>query len=286
MLVLLMVGLIIYFNYYHSLEFNIVHAGNSWFSSFAGYYFIYLIPFATAYLLQLIFYKNLSHFKGHWFWIILFLAPAIFSFRVNFTFLQPLIQQLWQGDEQLFWLRCSKWFLGIFAALVPVYIIWKIKDSKTEPFYGSRKTAGIQSYLVLICFMIPLVTLAATQADFLKMYPRAKIVAGWQLHPKNVYYFLHEIFYSMDFITIEFFFRGFLIIGMIQLCGKHCIVPAACFYCCIHLGKPMGEAISSFAGGLLLGIISYNTKSIRGGLVVHLGIAWMMEVAGFIARHY
>ena len=47
----------------------------------------------------------------------------------------------------------------------------------------------------------------------------------------------------------------------------------------------MGEAISSFAGGMLLGIISYNTKSIRGGLMVHLGIAWMMEIAGFIA-HY
>jgi membrane protease YdiL (CAAX protease family) len=88
----------------------------------------------------------------------------------------------------------------------------------------------------------------------------------------------------MDFITIEFFFRGFLIIGMIKACGKNCIVPAACFYCCIHLGKPMGEAISSFAGGLLLGIISANTKSIRGGLMVHIGIAWMMELAGFIAH--
>ena len=285
MLVSLMLGLIIYFNYYHSLEFNIVHSGDSWFSSFAGYYFIYLIPFATAYLLQLIFYKNLTQFTNKWFWIILFLAPAIFSFRVNFNFLQPLIQHVGKADEQLFWLRCSKWFVGLFAALIPVYIIWKIKDSKTEPFYGSNKLSAVKPYLILILCMIPLITLAATQHDFLKMYPRAKIVAGWELHPKKLFYILHEFFYSLDFITIEIFFRGFLIIGMMQICGKHCIVPAACFYCCIHLGKPMGEAISSFAGGLLLGIVSYNTKSIRGGLIVHLGIAWLMEIAGFIA-HY
>lgn len=279
-----MLGVIIYFNYYHSLEFNIVHAGNSWLSSFAGYYIIYFIPFATAYFLQFFFYKELSFHKNNWFWIILFLAPAIFSFRVNFVFLHPLIKQIWMGDQQLFWLHCSKWFVGIFAALIPVYIVWKIKDSEDEPFYGIKKLSDAKPYFILILCMIPLITLAATQPDFLHMYPRAKIVDGWNLQPKGLYYFLHELFYSMDFITIEFFFRGFLIIGMIKACGKNCIVPAACFYCCIHLGKPMGEAISSFAGGLLLGIISANTKSIRGGLMVHIGIAWMMELAGFIAH--
>jgi len=154
------------------------------------------------------------------------------------------------------------------------------------PFYGMKRLNDTKPYLLLILFMIPLITLAATQSDFLKMYPRAQIVAGWQLQPRNLYYILHELFYSMDFITIEVFFRGFLIIALIQLCGRQCIVPAACFYCCIHLGKPMGEAISSFAGGLLLGIVSYNTNSIRGGLTVHLGIAWLMEIAGFIAHHY
>ena len=279
-----MLALIIYLNYYHSLEYNITNTGMSWAARFAGSYFIYLVPFGTAYLLQLLFYKECSFFKNKWFWIILFTAPAIFSFRVNFDLQHPFIRKLWNGDEQLFWIHCSKWFTGIFTALIPVYIIWKIKDSKSMPFYGMKRLNDTRPYLLLILFMLPLIALAATQPDFLRMYPRAQIVAGWQLHPKNLYYILHEIFYSMDFITIEVFFRGFLIISLLQLCGKQCIVPAACFYCCIHLGKPMGEAISSFAGGLLLGIVSYNTKSIRGGLTVHLGIAWLMEIAGFIAH--
>ncbi|HMP19674.1 MAG TPA: hypothetical protein PKC39_01825 [Ferruginibacter sp.] len=70
---------------------------------------------------------------------------------------------------------------------------------------------------------------------------------------------------------------------MLRICGRHCIIPAACFYCCIHLGKPLGEAVSSFFGGILLGIVTSNTQSIWGGLVVHLGIAWLMEAAGWLA---
>jgi len=284
MLVIAMLGLIIYFNYYHSLEFNIIHAGKSPISSFAGYYVIYFIPFATAYFLQYAFYKKPSFHTKKWFWIILFLAPAIFSFRVNAKFLDPLITTFTTGDEQLFWKHCAKWLVGIFAALVPVYLVWKIKDSRIQSFYGHRKLSNSKPYLLLIACMIPLIALAATQADFLKMYPRAEIVAGWDVAPKYIYYALHELFYSMDFITIEFFFRGFLILGLIRECGQHVIVPAACFYCCIHLGKPMGEAISSFFGGMLLGIVSSNTKSVYGGLMVHLGIAWLMELAGFIAH--
>ena len=95
-------------------------------------------------------------------------------------------------------------------------------------------------------------------------------------------YLAFELSYGFDFVSIEFFFRGFLILALLHICGQHCIIPVACFYCSIHFGKPMGEAISSFFGGVLLGIVSFNTRSIWGGLFVHLGIAWMMEIGGFL----
>jgi membrane protease YdiL (CAAX protease family) len=94
---------------------------------------------------------------------------------------------------------------------------------------------------------------------------------------------LYELTYGTDFISIEFFFRGFLILAFIKWVGKDAILPMACFYCTIHFGKPLGECISSYFGGMLLGIVVYNTRSILGGLLVHLGIAWMMEVAGYVA---
>ena len=59
-------------------------------------------------------------------------------------------------------------------------------------------------------------------------------------------------------------------------------MPMVCMYVSIHLWKPAGETISSFFGGLLLGILVYETESIWGGIIAHCGIALLMELFGSI----
>src|SRR5437763_17220024 len=88
--------------------------------------------------------------------------------------------------------------------------------------------------------------------------------------------------YGSDFFSIVLFFRGFLVLAFLKWVGPAAILPMACFYCTIHFGKPLGECISSYFGGILLGIVVCNTRSIYGGLIVHLGIAWLMEIGGYI----
>lgn len=283
MLILLLTGTLIYLNYRYQLESEYVAAGQTKLSKFAGYYLLYFIPFTLAFLLQPFFLKNCSYYKNHWFWIILLLAPAFFSFRVNFDLHQPLIKALWNGDEQEFWVQSLNWVVRVFVVLIPVFIIWWIKDKNNQPFYGSEAIKKIKPYLIMLLIMVPLITLASTQKDFLQMYPKAKFLAQLELVSKEKYYLFYELCYGFDFISIEFFFRGFLILSLLKICGPHCIIPVACFYCTIHFGKPLGEAISSFWGGMLLGIISYNTQSVWGGLIVHLGIAWLMELGGWLA---
>lgn len=56
------------------------------------------------------------------------------------------------------------------------------------------------------------------------------------------------------------------------------------WYCSIHFGRPLGEAISSLFGGYLLGVLALSTRSIWGGLLIHIGIAWGMEIAAFLQR--
>ena len=153
------------------------------------------------------------------------------------------------------------------------------------PFYGSDRLKNYTPYFILLLCIIPFIIWVGTRHDFLNMYPRANAVETIESPLKYLRLLLFELCYGFDFVSIEFFFRGFLIVGLINICGTRCIIPAACFYCCIHFGKPMVEAISSFFGGIILGIISYNTKSIWGGLVVHLGLAWLMELAGFLGHN-
>ncbi len=280
--ILLLTGTLIYLNYWHFLEARYVAGGQAKWGNFWGYYLLYFIPFASAFFLQLFFFKDCTYYKNQWFWIILFLAPAFFSFRVNFNFHQSFIKDIWNGDAQIFWLRSLNWVVRVFVVLVPVFIIWWIKDRNNQPFYGTAALKDIRPYLFMLLIMIPLIALAGTQKDFLQMYPRANFIEQLGLSQKKWHYFIYELCYGFDFISIEFFFRGFLILSLAKICGPYCIIPVACFYCTIHFGKPMGEAISSFWGGLLLGIISYNTQSIWGGLIVHLGIAWLMEAGSWI----
>ena len=136
----------------------------------------------------------------------------------------------------------------------------------------------------MLLIMIPLIAAASTQQDFLAVYPKLKTIANVYNEPGIQWWhkLLFEISYGTDFITIELFFRGFLILAFIKWAGKDAILPMACFYCAIHFGKPVGECISSYFGGILLGIVVYHTRSILGGLIVHLGIAWLMELGGYL----
>ena len=281
LLILLMVSLLIYFNYWHFLEIKLVH--NGW-SSFVGYYLLYLTPFAIAFFLQPLFFDQCNYFRNRWFWIILFLAPAFFAFRVNFDLHESVIRKIWKGDEQVFWTQCLNWVVRVFVVLIPVYFFWWIKDRGKQPFYGIKKVNSLRPYVLMLLIMIPLVAWASIQQDFQAMYPRARILASLNLQHPGWHYGVYELCYGFDFVSIEFFFRGFLVLSLASICGPKCILPMACFYCTIHLGKPMGEAISSFWGRLLLGIVSFNTGSIWGGLLVHLGIAWMMEAGGWLGR--
>jgi membrane protease YdiL (CAAX protease family) len=279
-----MLGCLIYLNYWHNLEKKYAAAPTSRLGRFTGYYLLYFIPFASAFFLQLLFLKDCSYYKDAWFWIILFLAPALFSFRVNFNWHQQWILNTWAGPIRLFYLHCFNWVVRVFVLLIPVFFIWLIKDKDVQPFYGTKALESLRPYLLMLLVMIPLLALAGTQKDFLQVYPKAKLidkipVQDWMDKGR---YIVFELCYGFDFVSIEFFFRGFLILALMRICGMHCIIPVACFYCAIHLGKPMGEAISSFFGGSLLGIVVYNTGSIWGGLIVHLGIAWMMEAVGWL----
>jgi hypothetical protein len=282
LIILVLLGICIYINYWHALEISLAGEAKSKWGKFSGYYLLYFIPFAAAFFLQLFFFKDCRYYRNFWFWMILLLAPAFFSFRVNFDFHQQVIQNSWTGDIQIFWIRCLDYIVRVFVVLIPVFIVWSLKDRNNQPFYGTATLKNVTPYLIMLLLMIPLIALAGIQNDFLQMYPRAGFIGQLDFPKKTWHYIIFELCYGFDFISIEFFFRGFLILSLLQICGPQCIIPVACFYCSIHLGKPLGEAISSFWGGMLLGIISYNTKSIWGGLIVHLGIAWLMEACSFL----
>jgi hypothetical protein len=137
--------------------------------------------------------------------------------------------------------------------------------------------------------VLPLVIIASFEAGFRNYYPlyhRYEITAAnnpTQM-PPWLFALGYEISYGLDFFNVEFLFRGVLVIGVSQLIGKEAILPMVGAYCFLHFGKPVGECISSIFGGYILGVVAFYTRNIWGGVMVHVGLAWMMEAVAFVQR--
>ena len=223
-------------------------------------------------------------FKNKNFLFLFLIAPAIFSWKMVFDF-----EIRFSNDkiQNTYWNQVVYWPFKLIVVAALLFIIRKLTKEK-QPFYGTGiKNFSFEPYLLMLLIMVPLVAAASTQADFLAMYPKLKSISFLKDQNHNGWYkLLYELSYGSDFISIELFFRGFLVLAFTKWFGKNAILPMACFYCTIHFGKPLGECISSFFGGLILGIIIYHTRTIFGGLMVHLGIAWMMELGGYLGNQY
>src|SRR5688572_5579263 len=79
--VLFMMALIVVFNYYPLPGFTMPAPGAP--HRFVISYLLYLIPFATAFMLQVLFLPAVLHLKSKWLWLVILIAPAVFSFRIN-----------------------------------------------------------------------------------------------------------------------------------------------------------------------------------------------------------
>jgi membrane protease YdiL (CAAX protease family) len=77
---------------------------------------------------------------------------------------------------------------------------------------------------------------------------------------------------------LEFFFRGFLIFALARYIGSLAIFVMIVPYAMIHFGKPFAECLGSVIAGIALGTIALRTGSIYGGVFVHCGVAWSMDL--------
>jgi CAAX prenyl protease-like protein len=273
-------AILIYLNYHYKLESWLTSRQSLAWPAFTGHYIIFFTAFALPYLFCSLAEKK-PFFHNKLFVILLVISPAIFSLKMALPRAFPFsIDVNWNE----YWNWIYYWPLRLVIVASILVLLWKMFDSD-RPFYGvTMKNFKWEPYALMLLCMLPLIAAASAQADFLMMYPKIKSVLhmGNTIHLSWVHKLLFELSYGSDFLGIEIFFRGFLILAFIKWAGMDAILPMTCFYCTIHFGKPLGECISSYFGGMILGIVVYNTRSIYGGLIVHLGIAWMMEIGGYV----
>lgn len=75
---------------------------------------------------------------------------------------------------------------------------------------------------------------------------------------------------AIDLFDWEFFFRGFLLFSLAEICGPYAILLQAVPFTMAHFGKPYVETVSCIFGGAAFGYIAWKTRSFLYPYFIHL----------------
>jgi len=91
-----------------------------------------------------------------------------------------------------------------------------------------------------------------------------------------------EVIYITQFIAVEFFFRGFLVNGLRPHFGSLSVAVMCLPYLMLHFPKLWPESFGAILFGFFLGVLALMSRSIWGGVFVHVAIALTMDLAALI----
>ncbi len=246
------------------------------------FFFQSFIYYGTVGVMKL---ANKKLYFSSTFFLMSALGLVIWSFNRAANIL-PLTKIIVEEAYLRYYFYCFRDAVELFTVILPLIMLWWLKFRK-QPFgFGlSIGKDSLKPYFSMLLIMVPLIAIAATQPSFLKVYPKCPNTSFFPSYLNSATSILFfEGSYGIGFISVEMFFRGFLVIGLAKYAGTKVILPMVVLYAAIHFGKPLGEAIGSIFGGFILGIIAYYSRSIWGGIIVHLGVAWLMELFAFIIK--
>ena len=270
------------------------------------YFGMYATAYYGAFWLWSLFHHRTDIWRNPRFWLHTLVALVVFSYYAGFTGYVGWAQRFSDSRLYLYAYKVFSNLHSILTIVLPLGLYYLFFDKNRSGFYGLQpKRKGLLIYLMLLGLMVPVILFASFQPDFLEAYPTYRNMAPHEVlnAPEWVTALGYELAYGWDFVPTELIFRGFLVIGLSyvlqtsspqsenasvassSLANPGPVLPMIVWYATIHFGRPLGETISSLFGGYILGVLALSTRSIWGGLLIHIGIAWLMEAAAFLQLH-
>lgn len=227
------------------------------------------------------------------------LTDKRFWARVLLVFAVAGLSQAWKpldfvtaglkGADYFFLANVTRKADSLINVLLPVIALYLIFERDSyKSFYGLRSEHwNWKPYAVMFGVMVAAIGVASFFQDLQAYYPRYLRTRGPEFASVHgldswIPLLLYELAYGSDFISVELFYRGVLVLAFSRYFGAYAVLLMVPSYVFLHFGKPLTEAISSAFGGYVLGIISLNSRNIWGGVVLHVGVAWLMELFGWI----
>jgi hypothetical protein len=248
---------------------------------YVGIYFLVAIP-------SLVFRRRYAALRSAAFYGKALLLLLLLSFADAFSWRTALDFPAYSHVEKSYVFKVL-WRARNLAFVLPLLVAMRIFfDKKVKGLYGlCRGRHHVKAYLWLYAVVVPLLIFASFTDDFLSYYPSYKPWFFGEVfgRPAWLNALLFEAVYMSDFVMVELFFRGALVIGMAAALGRSAVLPMVAVYVALHFGKPALEAVSALFGGYFLGALAFQTRHIWGGVIIHMGIALLIELLRFV-EHY
>lgn len=212
--------------------------------------------------------------------ILAMMAYGVLHPRVQFAVVDAIVGATGLTEELARYrplLRIIVWSLGAFTFyfVVPALIVRVVFGMPLRAFGLTMRGFGRHLWIYTLLF-IPvggLVLMVAGTPEFQAKYPFYHSPLGW------ADLLIWEAFYALQFVSLEFFFRGFMLHGLKDRLGRFAIFAMIIPYAMIHFSKPMYETVGAIGAGAILGTLSLRTGSIAGGAFIHIAVAISMDLA-------
>lgn len=251
-----------------------------------AYMLFYTIPYFGMVGWQKISGQDVGYLRKTQFWVQISLALALLSLDATY-----MVSRWLYGYCQAYFSSKNLEYMGRLCVSVnslltiglPLLLYWWCWGKRSVPhFYGLNwRTCQLKPYLQLTALALPFIIAASFSRQFLYYYPTLKLygITLLSIMPPALAIVLYELCYGFDFMWTELMLRGFMVIGLGVVMSRNAVLPMVALYACRHFHKPLGETISSVAGGYVLGCIAFRSNNIIGGVLIHAGIAVAMDLA-------
>lgn len=181
--------------------------------------------------------------------------------------------------------KSAYWQLGAFVwwsgwrvfgyVIIPMAVILLMPGHRLRDYYISPRGffKHLWIYVILFLLILPAVIIAAQTDSFYRTYPFYKLA-----NRSTFDLWAWEAMYAVQFLALEFFFRGFMLHSLGRVMGSKAIFVMIVPYCMIHYGKPFPETMGAIGAGIILGTLAMRTRSIWGGVIIHVAVAWTMDL--------
>ena len=180
-----------------------------------------------------------------------------------------------RSDSQfLVLMRWVAWCVISYGVLPATYVMFVLREDLSD--YGLQLGKVWQfawAYLLMLAVVVPLAFVMSARASFQDCYPFFRAAVD---HPLE--FWIWQLGYALQFVCLEFFFRGFMVHGLEPKLGWYGVLVMTVPYCLIHLGKPLPEVFASIIAGLVLGFLALQSRSIFWGAAAHISVAVSMDM--------